>query len=54
MAYEADEVYRCLAKGQIESERMPWDESKIVQGWFDKVRKDGPSVLKNMKGTEGT
>jgi hypothetical protein len=53
MAYEADEVFRCLAKGKLESERMPWEESKIVQGWFDQVRKEGSSALKNMKGTEG-
>lgn len=54
MAYEADEVYRCITKGKIESERMPWSESKIVQGWFDQVRKEGPTALKDMKGTEGT
>lgn len=53
MAYEADEVYRCLAKGKLESDRMTWEESRIVQGWFDKVRNDGPTVLKGLKGTVG-
>jgi hypothetical protein len=48
--YQADEVGRCIRDGKIESERMPWEESKIVQGWFDQVRKEGRSVLKDLKG----
>jgi hypothetical protein len=38
MHYEADEVYRCLRNGKIESERMPWSESRLVQSWFDQIR----------------
>ncbi|ORY27923.1 hypothetical protein BCR39DRAFT_217143 [Naematelia encephala] len=41
MCYEADEVYRCIRDGKIESERMPWEESRIVQGWFDEIRAAG-------------
>jgi hypothetical protein len=40
MAYEADEVARCVRDGKNESERMRWEESRIVQGWFDRVRGD--------------
>ncbi|OXL09250.1 hypothetical protein C348_02283 [Cryptococcus neoformans Gb118] len=40
MSYEADEVARCIRDGKIESERMPWEESRVVQGWADKVRKE--------------
>ena len=50
MHYEADEVARCLAEGLKESPRMPWEESRIVQGWFDRVRKDGQTVHKDWKG----
>ena len=53
MAYEADEVYRCIQAGKLQSERMPWDESRIVQGWFDQVRNEGASCLKGLKGTVG-
>lgn len=53
MHYEADEVARCLRDGKIESERMSWDESRIVQSWFDQVRKEGNTVLKDVKGTAG-
>lgn len=53
MAYEADEVFRCLARGEVESGRMPWEESRVVQGWFDQVRNDGSTVLKGLKGTVG-
>jgi hypothetical protein len=38
MCYEADEVYRCIRDGRVQSERMPWEESRIVQGWFDEIR----------------
>jgi hypothetical protein len=49
MHFEADHVARCLRDGKIQSERMPWEESRIVQGWFDKVRTEGPTVLKDLK-----
>jgi hypothetical protein len=38
MHYEADEVYRCLRDGKVQSEKMPWEESRIVQSWFDEIR----------------
>lgn len=50
MHYEADEVARCVRDGKLESDRMPLSESRIVQGWFDEVRKSGGSVLKDVKG----
>ena len=50
MHYEADETARCIRAGKIDSERMPLEESRIVQSWLDKVRRDGDSVLKNWKG----
>jgi hypothetical protein len=53
MAYEADEVYRCLQKGVLESDRMTWEDSKMVQGWFDRVRNEGNTALKGLKGTAG-
>lgn len=53
MHYEADEVARGVKDGKMESERMSWEESRIVQGWFDRVRKDGDTVLKNVKGQVG-
>jgi hypothetical protein len=53
MAYEADEVARCIRDGKLESERMPWEESRIVQGWFDQVRRAGGGVLANVKGNAG-
>jgi hypothetical protein len=51
--YQADEVARCIRDGKIESERMPWEESRITQSWLDQVRKDGTSVLKDLKGKAG-
>jgi hypothetical protein len=53
MAYEGDEVARCVRDGKIESERMSWKESRIVQGIFDQVRRNGTSVLANVKGNAG-
>ncbi|WVW79033.1 hypothetical protein I302_100996 [Kwoniella bestiolae CBS 10118] len=53
MSYEADEVARCIRDGKTESERMPLEESKVVQRWFDSVRKNGNSSTKEMKGTAG-
>ena len=45
--FEADEVARCVRDGNLESERMPLEESRVVQGWLDSVRKGNDSVLKN-------
>ncbi|WVO15605.1 hypothetical protein L204_103265 [Cryptococcus depauperatus] len=53
MSYEADEVARCIRDGKLESKRMPWDESQIVQGWFDIVRKNGPTKIAQLRGTAG-
>jgi hypothetical protein len=53
MHYEADECARCIRDGKLESERMPHEESRIVQSWFDQVRKAGDTVLKDRKGTAG-
>jgi len=53
MHYEADEVARCVRDGKLESDRMPWDESRVVQGWFDQVRTHGNTILKDAKGTAG-
>ncbi|KAK8846530.1 hypothetical protein IAR55_005616 [Kwoniella newhampshirensis] len=50
MSYEADEVARCIRDKKLESDRMPWTESKIVQGWFDVVRTSGPTATATMKG----
>ncbi|KGB80251.2 hypothetical protein CNBG_6089 [Cryptococcus deuterogattii R265] len=51
MSYEADEVARCIRDGKIESERMPWEESRVVQGWVDKLRKEGPRETGKLVGT---
>lgn len=48
--YQADHVGRLIRDGKIESDRMPWEESRITQGWLDQVRKNGNSVLKDLKG----
>jgi hypothetical protein len=53
MSYEADETARCIRDGQIESPRMSWEESRIVQGWFDQVRTSGASATRDLKGTAG-
>ncbi|KIR31903.1 hypothetical protein I352_05904 [Cryptococcus deuterogattii MMRL2647] len=53
MSYEADEVARCIRDVKIESGRMPWEESRVVQGWVDKVRKEGPSKTAKLVGTAG-
>lgn len=51
--YEADEVARCIRDGRTESARMPLAESRIVQQWFDAVRMDGETALRDMVGTAG-
>lgn len=33
--------------------RMPWEESRVVQGWVDKVRKEGPTTTAMLVGTAG-
>ncbi|RSH80752.1 hypothetical protein EHS25_007088 [Saitozyma podzolica] len=53
LSYEADEVARCIRAGKIECEKMTWEESRIVQGWFDVVRRSGNTALKGLKGTAG-
>ncbi|OCF42821.1 hypothetical protein I317_03298 [Kwoniella heveanensis CBS 569] len=53
LSYEADEVAKCLRQGKVESEKMPWAESRIVQGWFDVVRTQGSTPLATIKGTAG-
>lgn len=53
MSYEADHVARCLRDGLVESPRMPWAESRVVQGWMDHVRQNGPTATAGLKGTEG-
>ena len=53
MHYQADEVARCVRDGKLESERMPLEESRIVQETFDQVRRAGNTVLKDHKGTAG-
>ncbi|KIR50655.1 hypothetical protein I315_06899 [Cryptococcus gattii Ru294] len=53
MTYEADEVARCIRDGKIESEKMPWEESRVVQGWVDMVRTDGPSKTAKLVRTAG-
>lgn len=53
MSYEADETARCIRDGLLESPRLSWEESRIVQGWFDQVRTSGPSATRNLKGTAG-
>ncbi|CAE6415756.1 unnamed protein product [Rhizoctonia solani] len=37
--WEADECARCLARGQIESSRMPLDESILVMEILDEIRR---------------
>ncbi|GMK54879.1 hypothetical protein CspeluHIS016_0114650 [Cutaneotrichosporon spelunceum] len=53
MQYEADHVALCLRDGKLESDRMPLAESRVVQGWFDTVRKGGDSALKDWRHTAG-
>ncbi|KAE8538341.1 hypothetical protein D1P53_005686 [Cryptococcus gattii VGV] len=53
MSYEADEVARCIRDRKIESERMPWVESRVVQRWIDKVRKEGPTETAKLVGNGG-
>ncbi|WWD21849.1 hypothetical protein CI109_106337 [Kwoniella shandongensis] len=53
MSYEADEVARCIRDKKTQSDRMPWEESKITQGWLDVVRTAGPTATAHLKGTAG-
>lgn len=51
LCFEADEVAHCIRDGKTESSRMPLAESRIVQSWFDEVRKRGTTSMKDMRGT---
>ncbi|KAF3394518.1 D-xylose 1-dehydrogenase [Penicillium rolfsii] len=44
MAWEADEVARCLRDGKLESESMPWEESLVIMEVMDEVRRQGGLV----------
>ena len=48
------EVARCIRDGKLESERCGLDESRIVMGIFDEVRKQGRYLGGNAKGKAGT
>jgi len=48
--YQADEVVRCVRHGRMESDRMPLNESRIVQSWFDQVRRAGHTVMREKNG----
>ncbi|QSZ34064.1 hypothetical protein DSL72_005652 [Monilinia vaccinii-corymbosi] len=41
MAWEADEVGRCLRDGKKESEVLDWRESEVIMGVMDEVRRQG-------------
>jgi predicted dehydrogenase len=41
MAWEADEVGRCLKEGKLESEGLDWRESAVIMDVMDEVRKQG-------------
>jgi len=44
MAWEADEVARCLRDGKLESEGMSWEESIVIMEVMDEVRRQGGLV----------
>ncbi|KAH7326845.1 NAD-binding protein, partial [Rhizoctonia solani] len=50
--WEADECARCLARGEIESSRMPLDESILAMDILDEIRKQGG--IKFPSDIEGT
>ena len=39
MFWEADECARCIRDGKIESEGMGWEESCVIMGVMDEVRR---------------
>ncbi|KAL3418666.1 oxidoreductase family protein [Phlyctema vagabunda] len=41
MAWEADEVARCLRDGKKQSETLEWDESILIMETMDEIRKQG-------------
>ncbi|KAJ5894919.1 hypothetical protein N7495_006610 [Penicillium taxi] len=41
MYWEADEVFRCLRDGKVESEGLPWEESLVIMEVMDEVRRQG-------------
>ncbi|WWD16991.1 hypothetical protein CI109_101427 [Kwoniella shandongensis] len=53
MAYEADEVARCIRDGKKESERMPLKESLVVMRILDQVRRNGGTKTRDLRGTAG-
>lgn len=42
--WEADEVFRCIRAGKIESERMPWRDTVLMMQVFDEIRSQGGLV----------
>ncbi|WVQ80131.1 hypothetical protein IAT38_002232 [Cryptococcus sp. DSM 104549] len=53
MAYEADEVARCIRDGKRESGRMPLEESLVVMRVLDEVRRSGGTETRGLRGTAG-
>ncbi|WRT66681.1 uncharacterized protein IL334_003641 [Kwoniella shivajii] len=53
MAYEADEVARCIQANKKESDRMPLEESLMVMRILDEVRRNGGTKTKDLRGTAG-
>ena len=41
MFWEADECARCVRDGKLESEGMGWEESCVMMGVMDEVRRQG-------------
>ena len=41
MFWEADECARCVRDGKVESEGMGWEESCVIMGAMDEVRRQG-------------
>ncbi|ORX94822.1 hypothetical protein BCR34DRAFT_677608 [Clohesyomyces aquaticus] len=39
--WEADECARCIRDGKLESETMGWEESRVMMGVMDEVRRQG-------------
>lgn len=50
LAYEADHVAQQLRAGVTESELMTFEESRVVQRWFDQVRTVGPTKTAGLRG----
>ena len=39
--WEADEAGRCVRDGRLESEGLGWEESCVIMGVMDEVRRQG-------------